>query len=510
MMDSSKRYFKNLLWIGKLLKIVFGLFMVLLMVGGVEAQTDEETPITFQNPLNVYRGPDPWLTYYEGNYYLATTTGTSELTMQKSPTIAGLKSAMVINIYAETEASRCCNMWAPEFHLLDGPNGPRWYFYYTAGTAGTLDNQHTHVLESVGTDPLGPYTYKARIFDPQNDVWAIDGSVLQMNASLYFLFSSWVGSNQSMYIAPMSDPWTLSGERVLISKPDYAWEKVGLNVNEGPVALQHEGKTFIIYSASYCNTPDYKLGLLTYNGGDPLNIDSWDKSPEPVFERSDENGVYGPGHNGFFKSPDGTEDWIVYHANSSVTAGCSDSRTTRVQKFRWNADGTPDFGVPVSVEQSIEVPAGDMGAEVSGEDEQQMISRFKSYNLRDGYLRHADSFLRIDTAIDPLADSLFYVVPGLADPEAVSIMAVNFPGYYLRRQGNSIILSASDASETFNTDAMWWLKPGLADSEWISFEAYDQPDRYLGQKFGLVAMIELSEASTDLVREDATFLQEIQ
>ena len=26
------------------------------------------------------------------------------------------------------------------------------------------------------------------------------------------------------------------------------------------------------------------------------------------------DGVFGPGHNSFVKSPDGREDWIVYHA----------------------------------------------------------------------------------------------------------------------------------------------------------------------------------------------------
>jgi len=80
--------------------------------------------------------------------------------------------------------------------------------------------------------------------------------------------------------------------------------------------LQRNGKTFIVCSAGHCPTPDYKLGMLTYNGtGDPLDSASWVKSPNPVFQRSNANGVYGPGHNGFFKSPDGTEDWIVYHAH---------------------------------------------------------------------------------------------------------------------------------------------------------------------------------------------------
>ena len=71
-------------------------------------------------------------------------------------------------------------MWAPEFDLLDGPDGLRWYFYYTAGTAGTYDNQRSYVLESAGTDPMGPYTFKGQLDDPQNDVWSIDGSVMQL------------------------------------------------------------------------------------------------------------------------------------------------------------------------------------------------------------------------------------------------------------------------------------------------------------------------------------------
>lgn len=69
---------------------------------------------------------------------------------------------------------------------MNGPNGLRWYFYYTAGTAGTLNNQHTHVLESMGIDPMGPYVYKSQIEDLDNKTWAIDGSVMQVDSFLYF------------------------------------------------------------------------------------------------------------------------------------------------------------------------------------------------------------------------------------------------------------------------------------------------------------------------------------
>ncbi len=209
---------------------------------------------TFSNPLTA-SGPDPWLLSYNGYYYLATTTWASQLIMRKSPTLEGLKTVVPVRIYAETDPARCCNMWAPEFHLLDGPDGLRWYFYYTAGRDGNTNNQHTHVLESSGTDPLGPYTYKARIFDASNDGWAIDSTVLQLDGKLYFVFSAFEGNDQKLFIAPMSNPWTISGSRVAISTPTYDWEKVSMNVNEGPEVLQHQGKTFIIYSASFCGTP---------------------------------------------------------------------------------------------------------------------------------------------------------------------------------------------------------------------------------------------------------------
>lgn len=62
-----------------------------------------------------------------------------------------------------------------------------------------------------------------------------------------------------------------------------------------------------------------------------------------------------------FKSPDGTEDWIVYHANNSVAGACDAGRTTRVQKFVWNKNGTPNFGIPVSTSDAISAPSGDGG-----------------------------------------------------------------------------------------------------------------------------------------------------
>ena len=306
----------------------------------------------------------------------------------------------------------------------------------------------------------------------------------------------------------MSNPWTISGSRVMISRSDYPWEKSGLNVNEGPVALQHDGRTFIIYSASYCATADYKLGMLTYTGDDPLAASSWVKDPEPVFQRSDANHVFGPGHNGFFKSPDGTEDWIVYHANSAPNDGCGSTRSTRAQRFTWNADGTPNFGVPVALGEEIAAPSGDSG--IVPPPQAVDAIRFKLASA-DAYLRHQNLSFSVSFSVTPVEDSQFVVVPGLADPDAMSIQSVNFPGLYLRHDdSNLIVLGLNDGSDAFAGSATWWQRPGLADADAISLESYDQPGNYVGQKFGVVALVPESGLTTDRLREDATFVVETQ
>ncbi|NGY64681.1 family 43 glycosylhydrolase [Lentzea sp. NEAU-D13] len=307
---------------------------------------------TFTNPIK-RNGPDPWLQYYNGYYYLATTTWNSTITMRRSRTLAGLSSAadtVVFNLAGRPNG--CCNMWAPEFHLLNG----RWYMYYVAGQNVPDYNptQRLHVLESAGTDPMGPYTFKADL----GSTWELDPSILQHNGRLYLMGSA-IDGTQSLTITPLSNPYTISGARRTISQPTLAWERQTGAVNEGAEPLYRNGRVMIVYSASACWGPDYKLGLLTLTGSDPLNRAHWTKSPNPVFQRNDGNGVFAPGHNGFFKSPDGTEDWIVYHANDSASGGCDMNRSTRAQKFSWNSDGTPNFGTPVRLGTPLAVPSGE-------------------------------------------------------------------------------------------------------------------------------------------------------
>ncbi|MBD3586923.1 family 43 glycosylhydrolase [Salinimonas sp. HHU 13199] len=340
---------------------------------------------TFTNPL-FPNGADPWLEYWDGNYYLTTTTWTSELVMRKAPTLAGLADATPVNVWSSTDPERCCNFWAFEFHRLKGPDGYRWYMMYTAGKDGTLDNQHLNVLESAGDDPMGPYQYKGALMP---DVWNIDGNYLEHDGKLYVIYSQWQGDQQLNIIAEMENPWTLKKDQdhTVITRPELDWEISGRKVTEGAEILQHNGRTFMTYSASFCNTPDYKLGLLELVGDDPMKASAWKKFDEPVFERTEE--VFGPGHNGFFTSPDGSEDWLVYHGNDSVEHGCSATRSLRAQKFGWNDDGTPDFGKPLTPGVEVPPPSGENGP---------LVTRVQGQRY---HLVNATSELCLDISPDP-------------------------------------------------------------------------------------------------------------
>ena len=318
------------------------------------------TSTTFQNPL-LPSGPDPFVAQKDGYYYYLHTLS-NRLAIWRTTAMSGLGTAPSTVVWTPpANGAASGNLWAPEMFFFDG----KWYIYYTAGPNGTnLGLQRTWVLENDNPNPtVGTWTDKGRIFNPTEDHWAIDGTVLEQNGNRYFLWSGHNGIDgvQRIYISRMSNPWTLTGPRVELTRPQYVWENVGPPyVNEGPEILKHNNKTFMVYSASFCGTDDYALGLLTASStADPMLPSSWTKSTTPVFSQRPASRAYATGHNGFFKSKDGQEDWIIYHANSNPGEGCLDRRNPRMQKFTWNPDGSPNFGVPVPINTDIIKPSGE-------------------------------------------------------------------------------------------------------------------------------------------------------
>lgn len=324
---------------------------------------------TFTNPLKP-SGPDPWVVQKDGWYYYMNTTGRN-LQLYKVRNMADLAQAVPKIIFTPPPNKPYSReLWAPELHFID----KHWYIYVAADSVNNLGHR-IWVLENPSPDPMeGEWTVKGKVADT-GDHWAIDMSVFTHKKQLYAIWSGWAGptnGQQNIYIARLKNPWTMQGDRVLISQPDQPWERHGdvpldwqkngevpqVLVNEGPEALQHDGRLFVVYSANACWL-DYCLGLLTYRGkGSLLDPRHWTKSPQPVFRQAPENGVFAPGHGGFFRSAGSQPvDWMIYHANPSETDGCGNKRAPHAQPFTWKADGSPDFGKPLPKTPML-APAG--------------------------------------------------------------------------------------------------------------------------------------------------------
>ena len=334
----------------KFLILLFGILLYLQpKVSGFAAVE------TFTNPI-IADGADPWVEYHAGYYYLTYTTGSS-VQVHRATRLAGTnglgRAAVIAAFYPPAPFNQ--NVWAPELHFLRG----KAYVYYAADD-GINANHRMFAAESDSTGPTFSFVPKGKVYDATADRWAIDGTVFEAgNGSLYFIWSGWPGSTdglQNLYIAPMSDPLTISGPCVLLATPNQTWESW---IEEGPEVLQRNGQVFIVYAANLSWTDNECLGLLRNIDGNYLNPASWIKSASPVFATaiSTNGAVYGPGHCGFTKSLDRTQDWIIYHAAKYSGAGWI--RNIRMQSFGWTTNGLPLFGSPVPAGVPLPVPSGD-------------------------------------------------------------------------------------------------------------------------------------------------------
>jgi GH43 family beta-xylosidase len=315
--------------------------------------------LKFSNPV-LDPAPDPWVLQKDDWYYVTHTTG-NNLRLYRTKEMSELGAAEVRTVWtAPASGMNSKNIWAPEIHFIEG----KWYFYYAADD-GTNENHRMWVLENAAADPFSGTWIDRGELELPDDRWAIDGTFFSHGGQLFFLWSGWEGTTnvrQDIFITKMTNPWTSEGVRARISKPELPWELHGgtPTVNEAPQFLSKGDKVFITYSASGCWTDDYSLGLLTAaSDSDLMDPASWTKSQTPVFTSNAASQAYGPGHNSFFRSSDGTEDWLIYHANDASGEGCGGGRSMRMQKFTWNANGGPDFGSPVALGALVQVPSGD-------------------------------------------------------------------------------------------------------------------------------------------------------
>lgn len=306
-----------------------------------------------KNPI-VKQRADPWIYRHSDGYYYFTASVPEydRIEIRRSTTIQGLGAAVPKVIWGKHSTGvMSANIWAPEIHFIAG----KWYIYFAAARVDSVFDHRVFVLENSAANPMeGNWVEKGPI-KMNWESFSLDATTFEHKGVQYLVWAQRdpeIRGNSNLYIAPMINPWTISGKQVMISKPEYDWENIGFWVNEGPAVIAKNGRIFISYSAS-CTDYHYCMGLLAAPvNSDLLDAGSWHKSPVPVFATNEKNHQYGPGHNCFTVSSDGAEDILVYHARNykEITGDplADPNRHTRAQKLGWNADGTPDFGVPVA------------------------------------------------------------------------------------------------------------------------------------------------------------------
>lgn len=252
------------------------------------------------------------------------------------------------------------HMWSPEIYRFDG----KWHIYFEADD-GNTDNHQIYVLVNPSDDPQqGDWTLQGPIITNAEWNFGIHPSVLTVGNRRYMLWSGWEHrrtetETQCIFIAEMDTPLTLKSQRVLISRPEYEWERQWINpdgsrsaypifVNENPVGfLSPDGKKVIVgYSASGVWTLYRTLGCLWADANsDLLNPSSWHKLPEPQFTTSQPDSLaFGASNITVFTHPSDGRTHVIYEVVSNANG--REYSSIKSKPINWDTNSLPQFGSP--------------------------------------------------------------------------------------------------------------------------------------------------------------------
>lgn len=306
------------------------------------------------NEVWIQKRADPYVyKHTDGTYYFtASLPDYDGIALRKADKLFDLKDAPEKMIWKKHDKGiMSFHVWAPELHFLFG----KWYIYFAAGDVDDIWAIRPYVLECLGDDPFNDEWIEKGMMQCSDEdpfsfrAFSLDATVLENHGEYYFIWAEKVGVGKqisNLYIAKMESATKLSTVQVLLTTPDYDWERVGFWVNEGPAFIKHDGKIYMTYSASETGVA-YCIGMLSADENDDLlDPKSWTKHRMPVLKTSEELKIYGPGHNSFTVNDEG-EPVMIYHARTEAEIVgnplYNPNRHAMVMKVKWNESGEPEF-----------------------------------------------------------------------------------------------------------------------------------------------------------------------
>lgn len=319
---------------------------------------------TIYNKAFIEQRADPYIFRHgDGPYYFtASVPEYDKIILRRSDTLEGLKNAEEAVLWRKHESgAQSIHVWAPEIHYLDG----NWYIYYAAGDKDDVWEIRPYVLRCTGQDPMkDPWEEMGMMQAAEDDKFSfhdfsLDATIFENKGEKYYIWAEKTGVGKkisNLYIARMESPVRLATAQVLLTTPDYDWERVDFWVNEGPAVLKHDGKIFMTFSASATGAC-YCMGLMYIDEeADVLDPHAWTKLRYPVLQTDEEKGIYGPGHNSFVKAQDGITDLCVYHArqyDEIIGDPLYDpNRHAMVMKVEYDEKGFPVFSYKNNIEMN--------------------------------------------------------------------------------------------------------------------------------------------------------------
>ncbi|MGL5435545.1 MAG: family 43 glycosylhydrolase [Lachnospiraceae bacterium] len=261
---------------------------------------------------------DPYICHHQDTYYFtASVPEYDRIILRQAASFDGLRDAAERTLWQKhDEGIMSIHIWAPELHYMNG----KWYIYYAAGDKADVWKIRPYVLECAG-DPMTDEWRELGQVEGADEFtfqdFSLDMTVFEHRQQWYCIWAEKVSVGKkisNLYIARLETPWKLATQQILLTSPDYKWEREGFWVNEAPAVIGHQDRLYLTYSASSTGAC-YCMGMLSVDQDqDILDPSSWIKEKEPIFKTDVEKGLFGPGHNSFLQIPGHKAAIMVYHA----------------------------------------------------------------------------------------------------------------------------------------------------------------------------------------------------
>lgn len=311
-------------------------------------------PTQFSEPVSGSYLADPYCFFHEGTYYLIG-TGKTETDGEAASNFAVpmMKSAdlqhweQLPRVLIPPAEERGGSFWAPEIAI---DRGVFYLYYHCNGKEGGF-----RVRVGSSDSPQGPY---ADTYPPMTDLattngFAIDSTTFRDDDGQWYMFyaTDFLDSNATSFrgtalvMDRMKSMTELEGNPQTVMRAHWQWQVFERNrlmagksadwyTLEGPAVVKRGGKYYCFYSGGNYQNDTYGVDYLVADAvTGPWREIGQERGPQIM--RSVPGKVIGPGHNSIVSSPDGKQDYIVYHAwNAAMT-----DRQVWIDPLEWTADG---------------------------------------------------------------------------------------------------------------------------------------------------------------------------